>query len=362
MEGDYCMLKKLISFLLVLTILFYFCFSSYAETTSSLLVSQDKLIVQIDEGLQQLKKINPNVEKTFLKIKKYVKQGLDANQTAKKLSKQELNELVEAFKQLDMSDPRNLDINNNLFTGLDQEDVRKAEEFAKEYYDYSKVYGKLPVNVDDKANTSRGELRALPNAVTYDSNFMQAGYYLTSQQIGAYLAVLSQIVGASFPYLGLLALVLGCALIVGGAMYLYYDYCSTIDAQVTSWFGSSSQNIVNASAITQAMVYQRIMYNYKYWTADLANYCGLGGVRVGSPITYTTARTIISQNHVNYNIISVVSTDATAACAGQGLSWCFHSAHTTDSYGNYKPLNLWHIHRVYPGGVQGQSHAFFIYY
>ncbi len=356
------MLKKLISFLLVVTILFSFCFSSYAETTASLLVSQDKLITQIDEGLQQLKKINPNVEKTFLKIKKYAKQGLDANQVAKKLSKQELNELIEACKQVDMSDPRNLEVNNNLFTGLNQEDIRQAERFAKEYFDYSKIYGKLPVTVDAKANSNKGEISVLSGAVTYDSNFMQAGYYLTSQQIGAYLAVLSQIVGQSFPYLGLLALVLGCALIVGGAMYLYYDYISTIDAQVTSWFGSSSQNIVNASAITQAMVYQRAMYNYKYWTAALANYCGLGGVQVGSPIPYTTARTIITQNDIPYNIISIVSTDAIAACAGEGLSWVFHTAHLTDSYGNYKPLNLWHIHRVYPGGAQGKSHAFFIYY
>lgn len=270
--------------------------------------------------------------------------------------------MVEACKKLDMPDSENMAYNTNLLTGLNHEDVMKAEKYAKEYYEYSKKYGKLPVDVEAKANTTKDQMRVLSGTITYDSNFIQAGYYLTAEQIGAYLAVLSQIVGQSFPYLGLLALVIGCALIVGGAMYLYYDYCDSIDAQVKSWFAASNQNIVNASTITKTMVYQRVMYNFQYWTAALADFCGLGGVEVGSPITYTTARTIISVNDMFYNIISVTSSEAIAACAGEGFSWMFHPAHTTNNYGQYKPLNIWHIHRVYPGGALGHSHAFFVYF
>jgi ElaB/YqjD/DUF883 family membrane-anchored ribosome-binding protein len=354
--------KRLLSITLVLSLVITFAFSTFvnAEDSASS-VSNQELINNLDNISSDLYEQYPELKTIDNKTKSLLEKGLDPKQVINETSQEDLKKLTSIYKQIDQSSDVS-NSSNNLKDSVNslleskgynaKEYIQQIDDKAKEYTEYYKKYNKFPKDDIIKSDSS-----VAMTAVSYDPALAAIGYSVTSAALAEQLATLTTICATAFPYIALIALLIGATVLVSSIIYDYYDHYSDVNSKVIGWYAGTETKtrILKSSADTQTLVTYRVLYKIKYWQAFLVNFANLGGIAIGGILTDEQAIARLRLNSEYMNTYAVLAGDAGAVARGAGLGAVPHNAHTE----NGKFLNKPHYHPMLAGGEQSHSHSFY---
>lgn len=353
--------KKVLSILLVISIIITFNFPLFANTLNTTMntnfssISNKDLVESINNIPQELYDEYPDLKSINNKTIKLLNKGLSPEEIEKSISKRDKERLFEIHKEIDsLSTETSSDLEKNILNYLEKEGYSKdyiynIETKAKEYKEYYKKHQTYPAEKDSQVGVM--------STVTYDPVLLSMGYAVTTTAVAQQLATLGTICATAFPYIALIALLAGCTILVGSIIYDYYDNYSDVNDNIIDWYGSSvKQRVLKSSADTRSFVLYKILYGITYWEAYLVDFAGLGGIAVGAPLTLSQAASRLCINNAYYNVYSLTSSTAIvpASIAGSGGA-IYHSAHISDG----KILNKPHYHPVNYNGEKMKTHSFF---
>jgi len=353
--------KRLLSITLVFSLVFTFAFSTFVnaeDSSSSFSVSNQELINNLNNISSDLYGQYPELKTIDDKTKSLLEKGLDPKDVISETSKYDLKKLTSIYKQIDQSSEVDNSSNNfedsinNLLESKGynaKEYIQQIDDKAKEYAEYYKKYNKFP-----KDDIIKPDRSVAMTAVSYDPALAAIGYSVTSAALAEQLATLTTICATAFPYIALIALLIGATVLVSSIIYDYYDHYSEVNDNVIGWYTGkeTKTRILKSSADTQTLVSYRVLYNIKYWQAFLVDFAGLGGIAIGSILTESQAIARLQADYMN--TYAVLESDAVAVAYKAGVGAIKHSAHNEGT----KILNKPHYHPII-NGTQTHSHSFF---
>ncbi|MBE5966658.1 MAG: hypothetical protein E7255_06790 [Lachnospiraceae bacterium] len=237
-------------------------------------------------------------------------------------------------------------------------EVELIDNLADTYYNYYTEHGELPVSVD-LSQTGDNQITASTTA-DYSTIMQNVGYNFTIEQIAAQLVAIGTYINISsaFPFLGLLALVVGMGLIAFTSITI--AYCAVAvgaNNLILTWYVSSLHNLINARTTTTAILAQKEQ-GAEYWKAYLVNYQGMGGIQVVNTISEQDALAIVLANQVDPNVLAVDINHAaylgTIASPQYGIT--FDKPHKLAE----RPLNMYHVHANTGPQHSGITHIFYL--
>lgn len=135
----------------------------------------------------------------------------------------------------------------------------------------------------------------------------------------------------------------------------YAAIAVTVNELILTWYVYSGVNLTAARQNTVAIVAQYDS-GTRYWIAYLADYYGLGGIRIADPIPHTFAQEIVLRNNMFDNVFAMNYSDAVfLATYAYGNGFFGPEAHRDGG----KILNMQHVHARLIHGGRGNCHVFF---
>ncbi|BCJ93641.1 hypothetical protein acsn021_12100 [Anaerocolumna cellulosilytica] len=303
----------------------------------------------------------------YLKLNKKILNEIDNNTAPEviieNLSVDEINILQSAYETSTES----------TYTGFNGEvtnnpEIQIIDNLASEYYEYYVVYGELPKIDSEYTPLADNYLMDNNTFITtnsyagdYSELMKQLGYTFTLSDIAMHLVQIGNYlnIGSALPFLNLVALIVGMGFIVIGTIAIAYSAVAVgANNLILQWYTNASVNLTLARQNTAAIIAQR-ENGAKYWRAYLANWGGLGGIRVGDPISLETAASLIRVNTMSTNVFTYDYFYAiTAANAAYG-----YGASGPECHNSVYLLNFQHVHALLSPNINhhGKSHIFFAF-
>ncbi|OGO76718.1 MAG: hypothetical protein A2Y23_05570 [Clostridiales bacterium GWB2_37_7] len=345
-------MKKFLSLLLIVSLLFTSFSSVFAQESADFKSSQTKNIMDIErirESIRYVDMEKVNSDQDIKVIYEKLNDLLYKNYTYDEIEKTITN--LKEYKNL--SEKAKLDMNTEgkIVQYVTTDEYLAFEErvnkLANEYLAYYKEYGELPNIEESNVNTS--ELLSTSSFTNADAVavFSEMGYTVSEPTVALLLAEVAVAAGLAeaLPVIVLIAIVGGVVIVADWAIdslveSLYVNR-GAVSAKVSTVFSSSGANNATNSIVTSRTIRRSSSIHY---LATL-NPNPPGGIWVNSPVTTTTAITTMKTNQFAniYSPFNFVDAFNVALGASTGSPPKADPAHINTPQG-YRPANLPHYH------------------
>ena len=238
------------------------------------------------------------------------------------------------------------------------------DSLAKEYYDY--YYGENaegdPAEIDEliMGDSINDQIQSYAAVAEPSEIIKMLGYTYSASQIGLQLAKIGALMSLStaLPFVQMLSIITGAGLLILAMIVSYCSVAVGVNQQLGLWYVKHINSMEEARQISIRVAAEE-KRGYKFWYAGLANWFGLGGIKVGAPIAnVTVAVGVVRINDMNQNVFAVNISWAERLAresTDPGTSIEHHTAHEKEGL---QALNVPHFHaRV--NGDHGKCHIFY---